>query len=273
MSDTNNGAATGDTNNTATNGRDSEGRFAAGNRGGPGNPFARHTAAMRKAIAEAVTAEDLAAIAAALLKKAREGDVAAAKLVFSYAAGRPAPAPDPDTLDAHELAVRRSGTATPEDMKALFERCPAWLLCAIASVAAPQVHEHLQTAFAQGVRRQGEVDVKGGRAAPEIPGPYHGRMKADWAPSWLRLGISDEVMNLFMECPAWMPDYFNTDREPFAYADVLRSVRHSLLDALPKSDATPRHSATSADTKRDKRTGAPTARPGPDSGRARSRAT
>jgi hypothetical protein len=37
-------------------GRTADGRFAAGNKGGPGNPHARATAARRKALTEAVTA-------------------------------------------------------------------------------------------------------------------------------------------------------------------------------------------------------------------------
>ena len=91
-----------ETNGTAAgNGRDSSGRFATGNKGGPGNPFARRTAAMRKAFAEAVTEEDLAVIARAMKEKAAQGDVAAARIVLSYAAGKPGPSPDPDTLDAH----------------------------------------------------------------------------------------------------------------------------------------------------------------------------
>src|SRR4051794_23254467 len=168
MSDTNNGAATNGRNDpAAATGRESNGRFAAGNRGGPGNPFARQTAAARKAIAEAVTAVQLAAIAAVMVKKALEGDVAAAKVVFSYAAGKPSSTPDPNTLDAHELAVRRGNTATTEDVQGLFEACPASLLCAIAAVAAPQVQEHLQQAFAQGVRRQGESEKRDQKYAPE----------------------------------------------------------------------------------------------------------
>lgn len=84
-----------DTNGTTTNdtGRDSGGRFTAGNKGGPGNPFARQTAVFRKAIQDAITADDLAAITMALIDKARNGDMAAAKLVFSYAAGRRGPTP------------------------------------------------------------------------------------------------------------------------------------------------------------------------------------
>ena len=269
MSDTND-TATGDT-KAAGGGRDAQGRFAAGNRGGPGNPFARRTAAMRRAIAEAVTPQMLADLAAVMFKKGMAGDVAAAKLVFSYAAGRAAPPPDPDTLDADELAVRRNSTAGPEDMKALFERCPAWLLCAIAAVAAPQVQAHLETAFAQGVRRQGETEQRERERSPQEPGPYHGRL-CDWAPDWLSLGIPHQALDVFCACPAWMPDMTGNDRMPEAYAELLRSVRSDLLDRLGAGDD-PRQWLTSPDSKRDKRPGPAAARPGPDSGRPRSRAT
>src|SRR5206468_6964827 len=131
------------------------------------------------------------------------------------AAGKPAPAADPDTLDNHELAVRRGSVASPEDVHALFEACPASLLCAVAAAAAPRVREHLQAAFAQGVRRQGECERRDQRFAPEAPGPYPGR-KADWAPSSVRRGISDDVSELFEACPAWMPDVTGADRMPHA---------------------------------------------------------
>jgi hypothetical protein len=233
MSDNNGGAATNGQNDTAkATGRDGGGRFAAGNRGGPGNPFARHTAAMRRAIADAVSPEQLAAIAAAMVKKAIEGDVAAAKLVFAYAAGKPGPSADPDTLDAHELAVRRGDVATAEDVKALFEACPAGLLCAIAAVAAPQVQAHLQAAFAQGGRRQGESEQREQKRAPEEPGPYHGRM-SDWAPDWMKgRGLPLGVEEMFEACPPWMPDLTGADRLPHAFADALGCMRRSLLDAL-----------------------------------------
>ena len=161
MSDTKNGAATNGQNDPATaGGRESNGRFAAGNGGGPGNPFARQTAAGARPSPTPSRPSSWRPSPPRMVKKAQEGDVAAAKLVFAYAAGKAGPAPDPDTLDAHELAVRRGGAASTEDVKALFEACPASLLCAIAAVAAPQVQEHLQTAFAQGVRRQGEAEKR-----------------------------------------------------------------------------------------------------------------
>src|SRR5208337_5196163 len=43
-------------------GRDAQGKFAKGCKGGPGNPFARQTAAYRKALRAAVSAEDVQAM-------------------------------------------------------------------------------------------------------------------------------------------------------------------------------------------------------------------
>src|SRR5947208_11123989 len=87
----------------ATNGHESNGRFAKGNPGGPGNPFARRVAALRKVIINRLTEADLLAITEALLARAKEGSVGAAKLLLAYGIGKPASAPDPDRLDGQEL--------------------------------------------------------------------------------------------------------------------------------------------------------------------------
>jgi hypothetical protein len=42
-----------------SNGRDSCGRFARGNLGGPGNPLAKRTAALRSIMLDAITEDDL----------------------------------------------------------------------------------------------------------------------------------------------------------------------------------------------------------------------
>ena len=47
--------------------------------------------------------EDLLAITEALLAKAKQGSVGAAKLLLAYGIGKPASAPDPDRLDGQEL--------------------------------------------------------------------------------------------------------------------------------------------------------------------------
>jgi hypothetical protein len=84
-------------------GRDNKGRFAAGNPGGPGNPFARQTAQLRSALIQRVTSEDMGVIADALILKARNGNLDAIKLLFQYVIGKPAAAVNPDTLDVQEF--------------------------------------------------------------------------------------------------------------------------------------------------------------------------
>jgi hypothetical protein len=91
--------------NGSGSGRDSNGRFAAGNRGGPGNPDARRVAALRTALLDAVTADDVGALARALLERAKAGDVSAAKLMLAYTVGQPLAAGEPDRLEEHEWSV------------------------------------------------------------------------------------------------------------------------------------------------------------------------
>ena len=97
-------------------GRAANGRFAKGNPGGPGNPFARQVAAMRQAFFVAVTTEDIAVIARAMIDKAKEGDVAAARIVLQYTLGRPAATVDPDRLDEMEWEQwQRENVSTDSD--------------------------------------------------------------------------------------------------------------------------------------------------------------
>jgi hypothetical protein len=57
---------------------------------------------MRQEFMKAVTAEDMAAVARAMIDKAKEGDAAAARIVLQYTLGRPAETIDPDRLDEME---------------------------------------------------------------------------------------------------------------------------------------------------------------------------
>src|SRR5919109_2559853 len=95
-------------------GRDAKGRFAPGNPGGPGNPFARRTAELRREFLAEASGEDLRAVCRALLERAKAGDVAAAKLALSYLMGKPERAVDPDTLDEQEWHLWRRYTAPSE---------------------------------------------------------------------------------------------------------------------------------------------------------------
>jgi hypothetical protein len=87
--------------------RDAKGRFTIGNPGGTGNPFARQVASLRQALINAITPEDIQTVAKALIQRAAEGNVQAAKLLLLYAIGKPQPAPEPDHMDADEWDVYR----------------------------------------------------------------------------------------------------------------------------------------------------------------------
>ena len=87
-------------------GRDSTtGKFIPGNPGGPGNPYARASAEMRKAFMEAVTIEDMKAIARTLCERAKKGEIPAIAILLDRALGKVNPAPDPDTLDIEEMEL------------------------------------------------------------------------------------------------------------------------------------------------------------------------
>ena len=68
--------------------RDARGRFAKGNSGGPGNPYAREVAHVRKLMFATVSDEQIKALILRLLDMAMEGNVPAAKLLLSYLMGK-----------------------------------------------------------------------------------------------------------------------------------------------------------------------------------------
>jgi hypothetical protein len=74
---------------TADNGRDEHGHFIAGNHAAKGNPFARRVAALRSALLDAITPDDIRAICTKLIEQARAGDIAAARTLFDRTLGRP----------------------------------------------------------------------------------------------------------------------------------------------------------------------------------------
>jgi hypothetical protein len=107
---------------TEATGRESNGRFAKNNCGGPGNPFAPQVAAFRACLINSVTEEDMQAIVYKLVDRARYGNLQAIKLLFSYLLGTPKPVVDPDELDLHEMQLAQQ-TALAE--KALRDAAPA----------------------------------------------------------------------------------------------------------------------------------------------------
>lgn len=89
-----------------------------------GNPAAR-MAQLRMALLNTVTPEDIEKIAKAMIAKAAEGSLGAAKLVFSYVLGKPEPAPESNRAGAAELLGGSALTAladvklTPEQEKSI----------------------------------------------------------------------------------------------------------------------------------------------------------
>src|SRR5215510_6145932 len=104
------------------NGHDARGRFAKGNKGGPGNPHARQVAALRSALLKIVTEDDIIEIAHVLLLKAKQGDLAAAKLLFSYTLGKPLEGADPDRVDQHEWDTLQANSIEPAQASDALER-------------------------------------------------------------------------------------------------------------------------------------------------------
>ncbi|MGL4549958.1 MAG: hypothetical protein ACRC33_02120 [Gemmataceae bacterium] len=90
--------------------------------------------------------------------------MAAARLWLAYAAGKPGASADPDTLDAHDLEVRRRSVATAEDIKTVFER----------GAVAPPVREFALRTLEEGLGRPAApptaADERGKRPATSAPG-------------------------------------------------------------------------------------------------------
>ena len=94
-------------------GRDSQGRFAHGNPGGPGNPYAQKVQNLRRMLLDTVTEEDLKDVVCKLVAMAKDGSLRAVKELFDRLFGRAresievfVPAPEePETYDPGMLTA------------------------------------------------------------------------------------------------------------------------------------------------------------------------
>lgn len=111
------------TSSPSTNGRTGNGRFAKGNAGGPGNPYARRVARLRSLILESVSDDDMQAIVGVLVQQAKAGDLSAIRELFLRLVGKPAESPEPDRadLDGMELDWQRHKAEEREDTRKLYE--------------------------------------------------------------------------------------------------------------------------------------------------------
>jgi hypothetical protein len=129
----------------------------------------RQLAAFRKALVGAVTEDDIRAVTAELLRRARDGDVLAMRLLFAYVIGRPTDAVDPDTLDQQEWDLYRKHPARGQDVIDLMQTLPPHLACFLVRTTVPYVGQPL----ADGLREQFEAeragaDRAGGPAVEEL---------------------------------------------------------------------------------------------------------
>jgi hypothetical protein len=124
--------------------RDERGRFSKGNHGGPGNPFARQVAGLRRALIESVTQEDIQEVARRLVALAKEGNVQAAKLLLSYAIGKPQPAPEPDRMDADEWQIYKDTTPMKAESATVISAGPPELHLQCVRAMRPAIARLMQ---------------------------------------------------------------------------------------------------------------------------------
>ncbi len=163
-------------NGQAAEGRDPRGRFAKGNGGGPGNPFARQTAALRQALISTVTEENMKHVAYVLIQKAQGGDLAAIKLLFQYVLGKPAEAVNPDTLDVQEWQLLQQQSTPAGAMQAVLQGMPADAACKLTNIAWPYaVEQNLQQPLREGLAEMDQREAAGETLAATETAPAEER--------------------------------------------------------------------------------------------------
>jgi hypothetical protein len=150
-------------------GRDRAGKFTKGNGGGPGNPFARRVAELRRAALSATTPEKIAAVMSQLEAKALQGDAAAAKLYLSYTLGRPAATVDPDSVHVQEALLLQKEVGllemvTRSVMKPLLET-----LLVIVRTSRPEISEEFVQGLLAGFAAQDEAERAAAAARAHEP--------------------------------------------------------------------------------------------------------
>jgi hypothetical protein len=103
---------------------------------------------------EVVSEDDIWAAAQSLVEQARAGDLAAIKLLFAYAIGKPVEAVDPDRVDVDEWQLTREQGVPPEAMSAVLRTLPADWVVKLLRIAWPCVAATLSEQVQQGIAEQ-----------------------------------------------------------------------------------------------------------------------
>jgi len=160
--------------NTTDTGREADGRCA------DGIPFARQVAALRTAMVNAVTPQDIQAITARLVQEARDGDKAATKILFQHAIGKPQPAVNPDRLDIEEMRTYLEASFPPEVILQMQQGVPLRLLLTLWPLMLA-ANERRMAEFVQD--RLAKMDEKDRRRAERARNKAEHRREEPAAPS------------------------------------------------------------------------------------------
>ena len=121
---------------------EANGRFAKGNRGGPGNPFTRRVAELRHIILDCLGEEELADIIHAMIEQAKQGDVAAARLLLQYSLGKPAVAVEPDRMHIDEFQIiKDSAVPSAEWLSMLMNTTSAKAATLVSDILWPIIEK------------------------------------------------------------------------------------------------------------------------------------
>ena len=104
--------------------RDDAGRFAEGNKGGPGNPFNRKVALLKKWLIEEVTEERIKNIGNKLMEMAEEGCVPAARVLFQYVLPKSV---EPDRVDMDEWDILKQAGGLFNELPGMMNKPEAEL--------------------------------------------------------------------------------------------------------------------------------------------------
>src|SRR5262249_28422921 len=163
------------------NGHDARGRFTKGNKAGRGNPHARQVAALRKALLETVTEQDMIEIAHALMIQAKMGDVAAATLLLAYTLGKPLEGADPDRLDQNEWETMQANSVEPAQASDALERLSLPDFLPVLQVAADCRQQTINHQLLDDIH---EIDERQATPrGPEVPPSPNGRKERRPAPA------------------------------------------------------------------------------------------
>ena len=114
--------------------RDEAGKFLKGCKAGPGNPYNRRVALYKRLLIEAVTEEDIIAIGKKLAALAREGNVAAARVLFTYVMPKGV---EPDRVDVDEWKGYKAEQPMMDEMMPILKGMEPSLPLAIVREMRP----------------------------------------------------------------------------------------------------------------------------------------